>query len=147
MIYFAYGSNMLTARLVRRCPGAKEMRSAQLAGYRLRFDKRSRDGSGKGTIHSTSSQHDKIYGVLFDVRLTFGNRPEFGYTLRMCLFCSPGPKVRGPKISDSDWERFRTTPLSAEEQELIDLLQSNGRKLSPIEIYFSLQQARCIGDL
>jgi gamma-glutamylcyclotransferase len=67
MVYFAYGSNMLTARLVSRCPGAKEIGTAQLAGYLLRFDKGSKDGSGKGTLHSTSNSQDIIYGVLFDV--------------------------------------------------------------------------------
>lgn len=67
MVYFAYGSNMLTPRMISRCPRAKEMGSAWLVGYVLRFDKRSKDGSGKGTIHSTSNQLDIVHGVLFEV--------------------------------------------------------------------------------
>jgi hypothetical protein len=67
MIYFAYGSNMLTARIVSRCPGTKNIGRASLAGYTLRFDKRGHDGSGKCTIHSTSDPHDTVHGVLFDV--------------------------------------------------------------------------------
>jgi gamma-glutamylcyclotransferase len=67
MIYFAYGSNMLTSRIVSRCPGTKEVGRAWLVGYALRFDKLSSDGSGKCTIRATSDAHDIVHGVLFSV--------------------------------------------------------------------------------
>jgi len=67
-IYFAYGSNMRTARLVERCPGAKPLGWALASGYRLAFLKKSKiDGSGKGTL--ISSANDKCYGVLFEIPL------------------------------------------------------------------------------
>jgi gamma-glutamylcyclotransferase len=67
MRYFAYGSNMLTARIHSRCRGTKAIGRASLAGYTLRFDKRSSDGSAKCAIHSTSNPHDIVHGVLFEV--------------------------------------------------------------------------------
>src|SRR5262245_37818727 len=68
-IYFAYGSNMRTARLVERCPGAKPLGWALASGYRLAFLKKSKiDGSGKGTL--ISSANDKCYGVLFEIPLS-----------------------------------------------------------------------------
>jgi gamma-glutamylcyclotransferase len=67
MTYFAYGSNMLTARLLFRCPGAEKIEPAFLTGYTLCFDKRSRDGSGKCTIRYTGSPSDVVHGVLFTI--------------------------------------------------------------------------------
>ena len=48
-LYFAYGSNMLVERLrsLSRAPSACPVAHALLEGWQLRFDKRSRDGSGK----------------------------------------------------------------------------------------------------
>jgi len=67
MTYFAYGSNMLTARLLFRCPGAEKIEPAFLIGYTLGFDKRSRDGSGKCTVRRTGSPSDVVHGVLFTI--------------------------------------------------------------------------------
>ena len=43
-ITFAYGSNMLTSRLRRRCPSAMPLGVATLIGYELRWHKKSKDG-------------------------------------------------------------------------------------------------------
>jgi hypothetical protein len=51
-LYFAYGSNMSSGRLR---PGAVPAGAARLEGYRLRCNKRGRDGSGKA----------EAWGVLF----------------------------------------------------------------------------------
>jgi len=67
MTYFAYGSNMLTNRLVSRCCGAKTIGPAFLTGYTLSFDKRSVDGSGKCTIRPTDSPSDVVHGLLFTI--------------------------------------------------------------------------------
>jgi len=65
MLYFGYGSNMLTQRLRVRVPSANPIATGSLPGYRLRFHKRSRDGSGKCNI--VPSEDDVVHGVLFDV--------------------------------------------------------------------------------
>jgi hypothetical protein len=66
--YFAYGSNMLTARLRERVPSAMAIGIGRLAGYALRWDKRSgRDGSGKCDAEATGRQEDIVWGVLFEL--------------------------------------------------------------------------------
>ncbi len=66
--YFAYGSNMLTARLRERVPSATAIGIGQLVGYALRWDKRSsRDGSGKCDAEATGRQDDVVWGVLFEL--------------------------------------------------------------------------------
>ena len=50
VLYFAYGSNMLTARMARRCPSARVFARAALPGYGIAFSKIGRDGTGKVTL-------------------------------------------------------------------------------------------------
>lgn len=47
ILYFAYGSNMSSARLRARVPSCRPIGIAFLPGHELRFHKRSKDGSGK----------------------------------------------------------------------------------------------------
>lgn len=66
MLYFAYGSNMLNRRLQLRVPSAKALFPASLAGYQLRFHKKSNtDGSGKCSLVEKSSS--TAYGVVFEI--------------------------------------------------------------------------------
>lgn len=66
--YFAYGSNMLTARLRARCPCAEPIGRARLDGFRIDFTKRGGDGSGKATIHR-AGQNETVFGVIFSMAL------------------------------------------------------------------------------
>lgn len=63
VLYFAYGSNMMTARLQARCPSARPAGVAFADNYRLTFWKKGRDGSGKG--HLAASPGTAQPGVLF----------------------------------------------------------------------------------
>ncbi len=63
LLYFAYGSNMLRQRLVRRCPSASAVGAFTLPGYGIDFSKYGRDGSGKATIFAAPS--DIVTGVIF----------------------------------------------------------------------------------
>jgi hypothetical protein len=66
--YFAYGSNMLTARLRERAPSATAIEIGRLEGYVLRWDKRSwRDGSGKCDAEFTGQRSDVVWGVVFEL--------------------------------------------------------------------------------
>ena len=66
--YFAYGSNMLTARLHERVPSATAIGTGELVGHALRWDKRSwRDGSGKCDAEATSRNEDVVWGVVFEI--------------------------------------------------------------------------------
>lgn len=67
VMYFAYGSNMLTRRLARRCPSAGTAGVGYVEGKRLVFTKVSKDGSGKCHIEDTGDNVDRVYGVLYTI--------------------------------------------------------------------------------
>jgi len=68
-LYFAYGSNMSSRRLRHpdRAPSAEHVGQAFLCGYRLTFDKVSKDGSGKADCEHTGNPTDRVYGGLYRV--------------------------------------------------------------------------------
>ena len=68
-LYFAYGSNMLTARLqaLNRCPTAIPVGVALAPALRFVYGKRSRDGSGKATLTPISRACLPAHGVLFEI--------------------------------------------------------------------------------
>lgn len=66
-LYLAYGSNMLTARLRRRCPSARAIGTALILDHGLEFTKPSLDQSGKATLVPDSSPSACTPGVLFEV--------------------------------------------------------------------------------
>jgi hypothetical protein len=65
MLYFAYGSNMCTGRLIRRVPSAKVVGVARLSNHALRFHNRGSDGSAKADAFFTGEPEDVVWGVLF----------------------------------------------------------------------------------
>jgi len=50
ILYFAYGSNMLTSRITKRIPSAKAVGRAALYNLCVLFNKKSKDGSGKANL-------------------------------------------------------------------------------------------------
>ncbi len=73
MLYFAYGSNMLTARLRRRVPTAQPVGLALLQGHILRFHKVGQDGSGKCDVHKSPDGQHHVWGVVFNI--AHGEKP------------------------------------------------------------------------
>ncbi len=67
---FAYGSNMLTARLRQRVRSATPIRIGRLFGHALKWHKKSSDGSGKCNAESTGRNEDVVWGVLFEIELS-----------------------------------------------------------------------------
>jgi gamma-glutamylcyclotransferase len=65
-LYFAYGSNMLTARLQHRCETALSVTVARAPNYRLAFSKRAMDGSGKATL-VPGEAGSEVFGVVFEI--------------------------------------------------------------------------------
>lgn len=65
--YFAYGSNLHPARLGERCPSCVAVGTAVLPGHRLRFHKRSVDGSGKCDAFHTGRDDDRVIGVVYRI--------------------------------------------------------------------------------
>ncbi|MEP0321834.1 gamma-glutamylcyclotransferase family protein [Bauldia litoralis] len=64
VVYFAYGSNMSTARLRERMSNCKPIGVATLPGHELRFHKRSNDKSGKCNAFASGNENSVI-GVLY----------------------------------------------------------------------------------
>jgi len=62
-VYFAYGSNMSSARLLARVSGATALGRAHLSDWGLRFNKRGRDGSGKANLVPAAG--GRSWGVLW----------------------------------------------------------------------------------
>lgn len=67
-LYFAYGSNLLTARLRERTPSARPLGVARLPLYALRWHKRGADGSGKCDIVLNPDAAAHVLGVVYEVR-------------------------------------------------------------------------------
>jgi len=63
--YFAYGSNLLKARLCEHAPSALFRAVGYLPGHTVRYNKRSKDGSGKCNLVRTN-ENDRVYGVVYD---------------------------------------------------------------------------------
>ena len=68
-LYFAYGSNLSSARLRQadRAPSARLVGTASLSKHTLAWHKRGADGSGKCTICVTGNRSDGVWGVLWEV--------------------------------------------------------------------------------
>ena len=64
---FAYGSNMLSGRIRRRCPSAAALGTAELHGYEIKWHKRSKDGSGKCDVVQINNATAVVYGVLYEI--------------------------------------------------------------------------------
>ena len=64
-LYFAYGSNMLPARLVARCPSARVVGRAAARDHDLDFSKPGDDGSGKATLFAHAGRTTP--GVLYEI--------------------------------------------------------------------------------
>lgn len=64
-LYFAYGSNMSTPRLRARIERAAPVGRGWLDGYRLAFNKRGNDGSGKANL--ILDPMAQAWGVLFRI--------------------------------------------------------------------------------
>lgn len=67
LLYFAYGSNMSTPRLLSRTPSSTPVCMAELSCHQLAFHKRSHDGSGKCDIVCTGRLQDTVIGIVFEL--------------------------------------------------------------------------------
>ncbi len=65
--YFAYGSNMLYARLHERVPSVRLVGVARLPGFALCWHKAGQDQSGKCDVVPVKVPGAVVHGVLYDV--------------------------------------------------------------------------------
>jgi len=80
LYYFAYGSNMLTARMCERIPAAEVAGIARLQNWKLVWDKASKDGSTKANLKPDDGS--VVWGVVYHVpeeKITHLDKIEGGY--------------------------------------------------------------------
>jgi gamma-glutamylcyclotransferase len=80
LLYFAYGSNMSTKRLLSRVPSGKCIGRAKLLDKDLVCNKEGEDGSGKANL--VDSPGDVVWGVLYEIdprEINKLDRVEDGY--------------------------------------------------------------------
>jgi len=65
IIYFAYGSNMLRERLIKRIGKYHTAETATLKGYSFVYNKKSIDGSAKANLQKLEG--DKVQGVCYEI--------------------------------------------------------------------------------
>lgn len=68
MLYFAYGSNMLEHRLGKRIGKISKIDIGKLVGYRMHFNKLSKDGSSKANLVKTNTDADFVLGVIYEIQ-------------------------------------------------------------------------------
>lgn len=63
--YFAYGSNMSSRRLKKRCPSVQFKCVGYVKDYELKFNKKSKDNSGKANLVKQPGK--VVWGVVFSI--------------------------------------------------------------------------------
>lgn len=67
MEIFAYGSNMLSRRLLERAASAAAAGIGFVEGYDLRWHKAGLDGSGKADLFRTDGASARVWGVVYTI--------------------------------------------------------------------------------
>jgi len=67
-LYFAYGSNLSSRQMRKRCPGAEQLGVAVLYGWRLRFSVDAPHlGGATAGIEPSDDVHDHVWGVVWEL--------------------------------------------------------------------------------
>jgi gamma-glutamylcyclotransferase len=59
---------MSSLRFKKRCLSAEFLSIGYISSYKFLFDKRSKDGSGKGNVHQSYLSTDIVWGVIFEIQ-------------------------------------------------------------------------------
>jgi hypothetical protein len=110
--YFAYGSNMLTQRLQKRCKSARVVGLAWVDGYRLVFHKKSKDGSGKATLIKAEDNFTRAYGVIFSIDA--GEKADLDRAEGPGYACIEGFKVVATPNSSVEVITYLAVPKSSD---------------------------------
>ena len=72
-LYFAYGSNLLSRRLIERTPSAQKVANGILHDHELRWHKAATDGSRKCDVHFANGTGARVHGVRY--RIKYSEKP------------------------------------------------------------------------
>lgn len=68
-LYFAYGSNLLSRRLLERTPSARKLSTGVLKQHELRWHLAATDGSGKCDVVAAPEPTAEVHGVVWQIAL------------------------------------------------------------------------------
>lgn len=152
MYYFAYGSNMSMRRLQNRCSSAKPIGVFSLSGYRLLFNMKSLDGSGKGNIEPISPAQQStvgVVGVVFDIHPSQINHLDsceslgVGYDKQWLNVCDE----RGKQLSAFSYVALRVqSNLKPYDWYLQHLIEGAVESKMPPQYINYLQSFDCVCD-
>lgn len=149
--YFAYGSNLDTEQMAKRTGKIREARRAQLAGYRLLFNKRGSDGTGKANIAPDDTH--VVWGIVYlcDER-AFESLDQYEgvagghyYRKTVNVSCDSGEVLDA--VAYIAGESFITSPLMPTPeylQKIVNGAQSHGL---PSEYIREVEQSAQIGKM
>lgn len=75
---FSYGPNMLYSRISNRCSSVEVVDKLCIPGFKLNFNKMSRDDSGKANITKTDNKDDFMWGIIH--RISWNDKPQLDKT-------------------------------------------------------------------
>lgn len=102
LLYFTYGSNLLTSQMQARCPGARFRATARVDGYELCFPMISFTRGGMGVASIRPNEDAYVEGVVYEM-----TEDDFA---RLDRYESEGAKYRRAEIKipglDQVWTYF-----------------------------------------
>jgi hypothetical protein len=94
--YFAYGSNLLTARLRERTPTARVVGPSVLERHGLRWHNSGADGSGKCDVVACHDAQSRVLGVVYEIHARDKPRLDAAESLGVCY----GERVADVLLAD-----------------------------------------------
>jgi len=148
MKYFAYGSNLLLKKMRKVVPSAAPNGVASLRGYKLKFHKRSEDGSAKCDAFKTGDGHDVVHGVVYEIEeqekraLDRAEGLGFGYNeVEIEAESDRGPVTAFVYVADSEHIAGTLLPYSWYKKYVLEGAQEQGLPESYIEEHVAKVEA------
>jgi hypothetical protein len=142
VLYFAYGSNMSTPRIVKRIGTVNQRGIAKLARHRILFDKAGKNGTGKTNIGRR--QGSEVWGVLFGMTAAQFARLsgyEAGYVEETVIVLLGGTEVKAQTFVAS-----KLTPRLTPSRKYLDYLIAGAREHGLPDSYITKLAARRVSQ-
>ena len=139
--YFAYGSNMETAQMAHRVPGACALGRGRLPAYAFACNKVGRDGTAKANVASQADSD--VWGVVFEISaegLEALDRFEGGYTREPVTVEMPDGTELGCEVYVSERTSVDLLPSRAYRDRMVrgarehDLPEACCRSLAALDV-------------
>jgi len=133
MKYFAYGSNVFLPKMKKAVLSAVPCGVARLAGYTLKFHKKSKDKSAKCDAFKTGNEKDMVHGVVYEIDekkkqdLDFKEGLGKGYNeIEVVLESDQGTVTAFMYVADNKYIRKNLKPYTWYKQFVLEGARLNG---------------------